>query len=210
MIGFIGTTFTLFLSAIQEYFPDLKGIMYFIICIFFLIVCVILGFKVGINGLFLVVEVLITVLYWGLYFIDTKLIHDEDRWTETGHVPPIFMDTAAHLIPVIAMSTEFLFSRTSKRNLYENRIVHLFAVVIFTFGYFVWILYLFNDTQHFPYPFLRMISAPARVAFTVFSSVLGVFVYGVITYAYSKYHATEGDLPVLAEEFYDETDEDEE
>lgn len=160
------------------------------------------------NGLFLVVEAMITMLYWSLYFTDKRLILDEETFKAIGP-PPLFMDTAAHLVPFIAMIAEFLFSRTSKSHLYNNRIIHIIAIIMMTFGYFVWILYLFNENEQFPYPFLRIINQPARIAFTFFSSCLGLFIYGIASRAYMKYHATEDDLPVLEEKFYDDEYEEE-
>ena len=163
--------------------------------------------KVGLNGLFLVIETMITMLYWGLYFGHNDLILDNEGKDAADSVPPFFMDTAGHLIPFIAMLSEFLFSRSSKRHLYEQRIFHLIAIVVFTFGYFVWILYLFSENNKFPYPFLRLMSPAARVVFTVFSMFLGLFIYGVASRAYIKYHATEDDLPVYEEEYYEDEEE---
>jgi hypothetical protein len=165
--------------------------------------------KIGLNGLFLVIETMITLLYWGLYFLHTDLILDKDSVTAAGMLPPFFMDTSGHLMPFIAMVAEFLFTRSSKRHLYEQRAFHLVAIVIFTFGYFSWILHLFKDTNKFPYPFLRLMNPLARVVFTVFSMFLGLFIYGVACRAYFKFHATEDDLPVLEKEYYDDVEEEE-
>lgn len=147
---------------------------------------------------------MITLLYWSIYFFDHDLILNQETMTAIGGTPPFFMDSAAHLIPFVAMLAEFLFTRSSKRVLYEQRVIHLFAIAIFTFGYFVWILYLFNDDpSKFPYPFLRVLSSAGRLTFTIFSMFMGLFIYGVATRAYFKYHATEGDLPVYEEELYE-------
>lgn len=116
------------------------------------------------------------------------------------------MDTAAHLIPFISMLFEFFYSRTSKHHLREQRLMHLTAISIFTIGYFVWILYLFNEDNKFPYPFLRMMNHAGRTAFTVFAMFLGLFIYGVANRAYLKYHATEDDLPLDTTEYYYDDD----
>lgn len=147
---------------------------------------------------------MITMLYWGLYFGCIDLILDPATKQAVGGVPPFFMDTSGHLVPFLAMLAEFLFTRSSKRHLYEQRFFHLLAITIFTFGYFTWILYLFHDKNNFPYPFLRLMNPAARVVFTVVSMFLGVFVYGVASRAYFKYYATEDDLPIYDEEYYDD------
>ena len=157
----------------------------------------------------MVIETMITMLYWGLYFGHNDLILDRESKEAAGGVPPFFMDTAGHLVPFIAMLAEFLFTRSSKRHLYEQRFFHLLAITVFTFGYFTWILYLFHENNKFPYPFLRLMNPAARVIFTVFSMFLGVFVYGVASRAYFKYHATDGDLPIYDEEYYEDEDEEE-
>lgn len=118
------------------------------------------------------------------------------------------MDTAGHLVPFVSMLFEFLYSRTSKRHLHEQRLVHLSAISIFTFGYFAWILYLFNEDKNFPYPFLRMMNHAGRTAFTVFAMFLGLFIYGLANRAYLKYHATEDDLPLETTIYYDDDDDD--
>lgn len=169
-----------------------------------------LGFKIGLSGFTLVIESMITLLYWSIYFFDYDLILNQETIAAIGGVPSFFMDSAGHLVPFIAMLAEFLFTRSSKRYLYEQRVIHLIAIALFTFGYFIWIIYLFNDDHSkFPYPFLRVMSPAGRITFTVFSMFMGLFIYGTATWAYLKYHATEGDLPVYEEELYEEDDYDE-
>lgn len=155
------------------------------------------------NGIVLVIETLITLLYWSLYYFASKLIHDEDATLANNGPPHLFMDTAAHLIPFLAMLSDFMMTRSSKKQLYEHRVYHLTAITIFVFGYFIWILYLFTgNEQYFPYPFLREMTPPVRIAFTIFNTVVGCLLYGVICRAYFMFHATEDDLPVLEEILY--------
>lgn len=159
------------------------------------------------NGLFLVIESLIFSLYWLLYFAAPEMIHDKDATEANNGPPPLFMDTSGHLIPFIAMLSDFMMTRSSKKHLYEHRVYHIISITVFIFGYFIWISYLFNDNLKFPYPFLREMSAPARIIFTFLSVFLGLFIYGVICRAYFKFNATENDLPVIEEEFYDDEEE---
>ena len=153
------------------------------------------------------VESLITVLYWVLYFLASNMIHHKDALVSNNGPPPLFMDTAAHLIPFIAMLSDFMMTRSSKKHLYEHRVIHIIAIAVFIFGYFIWILYLFNDNQKFPYPFLKEMNPPVRIAFTVFNTCVGLLIYGVICRAYFMFHATEDDLPVLEEKIYDDEEE---
>lgn len=151
----------------------------------------------------MVVECMVTMLYWGLYIFKRDLILDKEVTDAVGP-PPLFMDTSGHLIPFLAMIAEFMFSRSSKRHLYEQRVFHVIGISVFTFGYFSWIMYLFRDDGKFPYPFLRVMSNSTRFVFTFFTMFLGFFVYGVASRAYLHYHSTEDDLPVYEEEFYDD------
>ena len=167
----------------------------------------VLGFKIGLNGLFLVIEAMIAGLYWGLYFFASNMIHDPDALAANGGPPPLFMDTAAHLVPFLAMLSDFMMTRSSKKHLYEHRVFHIIAIVVFVLGYFLWILYLFHDNEKFPYPFLKEMSPPVRVAFTIFNAFMGLFIYGVITRAYLKFHETEDDIPVLEKQYYEDEEE---
>ena len=159
------------------------------------------------NGLFLVVEAMISLLYWTLYFAKSSMIHEDAAIKANNGPPPLFMDTAAHLIPLIAMFSDFMMTRSSKKHLYEHRVIHLIAITVFIFGYFIWIMYLFNGNEKFPYPFLREMSPPIRIAFTVFNTFIGLFIYGVICRAYFMFHATEDDLPALEEKCYEDIEE---
>ena len=153
------------------------------------------------------VEAMITFLYWGLYFFASDMIHDRDALACNNGPPPLFMDTAAHLVPFLAMLSDFMMTGSSKKHLYENRVSHIMAIVIFVLGYFFWILYLFHGNEKFPYPFLREMSPPVRVAFTIVNAFIGLFIYGVICRAYFMFHETEDDIPVLEEEFYEDLEE---
>ena len=103
------------------------------------------------------------------------------------------MDTAAHLVPFLAMLSDFMMTRSSKKHLYEHRVFHIIAIVVFVLGYFVDPLP-FPRQWKFPYPFEGNEST-VRVAFTIFNAFMGLFIYGVITQAYLKFHETEDDIP---------------
>lgn len=151
---------------------------------------------------------MISLLYWSFYFISSDLIHDADALAANGGPPHLFMDTAAHLVPFLAMLSDFMMTRSSKKQLYEHRVYHITAIAAFVFGYFIWILYLFNENEmFFPYPFLREMSPPIRIVFTVVNTFVGLFIYGVICRAYFMFHATEDDLPILEEKYYDDEEE---
>lgn len=85
--------------------------------------------------------------------------------------------------------------------------MHLISIAGFTFSYFAWILFLFKDNNMYPYPFLREMNRASQTAFTVFSMFLGLFLYGMASHAYIKYHASENDLAVDEEEYEEDDDE---
>lgn len=114
----------------------------------------------------------------------------------TSGKPHPFVDTAAHLIPFVYLIFEFFYSRSTKAYLYRQRFMHLSTIFIFSFTYFLWITYLFGENNKFPYPFLSEIGSNGRVAFSVFAIVLGLYVYGLASMAYLKFHQAEQVEPV--------------
>jgi Ca2+/H+ antiporter len=85
---------------------------------------------------------------------------------------------------------ECFYSRTYGKHLYRNRTYHLVLIPAFTFSYFCWITYLFWQTpEDFPYRFLREMEAEGRLAFSVVSTVLSVYMYGLIMRTYVRFHA---------------------
>jgi len=124
-------------------------------------------------------EVLISILYWGLRIIDPALVLPD--WAPKMSV---MIDTGFHLTPAVALSLDLiLFSPP-----WTIRFLPAMAISGFiAFGYWFWIEECFKVNEFYPYPIFESVGFGGRVglfagsAFVMACVTMGLkWVYGVV------------------------------
>lgn len=92
-------------------------------------------------------------------------------------------------MPLLYLIFECFYSRSYGRHLYDTRTTQLVLIPVFTLSYFCWITYLFWQTpDDLPYRFLREIPLEGRVVFSVVSTVLSLYLYGMVMNVYVQFY----------------------
>ncbi|KAH8703426.1 putative integral membrane protein [Talaromyces proteolyticus] len=108
-------------------------------------------------------EVLITVLYWGIKSIDPKLVMPEED------VIPLYADLGFHLLPTLFMLFDLLY-------LSPPWTVTAFPAMgissCIAFGYWFWLEQCYSINGWYPYPLLELLDTKGRIALFTVSALL--------------------------------------
>ena len=101
-------------------------------------------------------EGLISVLYWGMIFLDPQLLIPQG-------VPPIPMivDLCLHLFPALFLWIDFLVFNVE----FERSTNHVINIYLFSVAYYLWTLYCFSRNEYYAYPFLDKMTTAGRIGF---------------------------------------------
>ncbi|CAG7930483.1 unnamed protein product [Penicillium olsonii] len=108
-------------------------------------------------------EVLISVLYWGLRLIDEKLVIPENV------IIPLHADLAFHATPSVVMMIDLLFLSPP----WTITIVPALMIsVTIAFGYWFWVEQCFAANGWYPYPIFEVLSIKGRIGLFTLSAVI--------------------------------------
>ncbi|KAJ5887631.1 FAR-17a/AIG1-like protein [Penicillium taxi] len=108
-------------------------------------------------------EVLISILYWGLRLTDERLVIPD--WA----VIPLHADISFHLIPSIVMLIDLFFLSPPWT---ITVLPSLGLSGTFAFGYWFWVEHCFQQNGEYPYPIFSVLPTPGRVGLFALSAVV--------------------------------------
>ncbi|KAG5293112.1 integral membrane protein [Histoplasma capsulatum G186AR] len=108
-------------------------------------------------------EVLISVLYWGLKIIDAKLVRPD--WVELSTEA----DIGFHAIPAIVLAIDLLYLSPPWS---IGAIPSMGLASIIAFGYWFWVEKCYQYNGWYPYPIFEMLTTGWRINLFLFSAIL--------------------------------------
>ena len=123
-------------------------------------------------------EVLISILYWGLQAIDPKLVLPD--WAPPL---PLVTDIAFHAAPSIFLATDLLFLSPPYTIAAVPSIVLSLGIA---FLYWFWVELCYAHNGFYPYPIFEALSTPWRVLLFTFSALLMALSTWSLTFLYEK------------------------
>jgi len=115
------------------------------------------------------IGIFVAVIFWGLYFVDRKLIFPK----ELDAFFPAILNHCMHSTVVPLQLGQMLLVR----HRYPTRRTGAALTAILCLAYLVWINYIYYATGHWVYPVFRVLSPLARGAFMLFCSLMGGGLY---------------------------------
>ncbi|CAN8098981.1 unnamed protein product [Discula destructiva] len=107
-------------------------------------------------------EVLITVLYWGISLINKDLLFPKELQL------PFLPDFGFHAMPAIMLTLDLLFLSPPWTIKFQGAVT---LSTLLAFGYWAWIEYCFSFNQSYPYPIFTLLTMPQRVALFMGSGI---------------------------------------
>ncbi|KAI3401676.1 hypothetical protein diail_9340 [Diaporthe ilicicola] len=107
-------------------------------------------------------EVLVSILYWGITLIDKRLLVPEE------YQLPFWPDFGFHAMPAIMLTLDLLLLSPPWTIKFQGAIT---LSTVLAFAYWAWIEYTFSHNQTYPYPIFSLLSTPQRVALFTFSGL---------------------------------------
>ncbi|KUI67877.1 hypothetical protein VM1G_02721 [Cytospora mali] len=107
-------------------------------------------------------EVLISIMYWGLCFIDRRLLFPEELQL------PFLPDFGFHAMPAIMLALDLLLLSPPWTIKFRGAVA---LSTFLAFGYWAWIEFCFSHNQSYPYPIFTFLSTPQRVGLFLFAGV---------------------------------------
>jgi hypothetical protein len=122
-------------------------------------------------------EVLISLLYWGLRAIDPKLVMPE--WA-----PPLELhaDLSFHLLPTLYLLTDTLLLSPPRTISLRNSLLVSLAIAL---SYWYWIELCYQHNGFYPYPIFAAVGYIGRVGLFVGSAVIMTAVGATLGWGYS-------------------------
>ncbi|PGH05293.1 hypothetical protein GX51_03014 [Blastomyces parvus] len=108
-------------------------------------------------------EVLISILYWGLRIIDTKLVKPE--WVELS----LEADVGFHAIPAIVLTIDLLFLSPPWS---IGALPSMGLASVIAFGYWFWVEKCYQYNGWYPYPIFAKLTTGWRIVLFLFSATL--------------------------------------
>ncbi|KAF2405493.1 hypothetical protein EJ06DRAFT_526007 [Trichodelitschia bisporula] len=123
-------------------------------------------------------EVLISLLYWGLRAIDPKLVVPE--WA-----PPldIIVDWCFHVAPAVALTADMLFF-SPPSTVAALPVIALSSTI--AFGYWFWIELCFSYNGFYPYPIFELLDPPSRIVLFATSALSMALSTWALQWLYSR------------------------
>ncbi|KAF4124014.1 FAR-17a/AIG1-like protein [Geosmithia morbida] len=132
------------------------------------------------------VEVVVAILYWGLYLIDPTLLVEGDFQL------PLLVDMGFHLAPAVLLAADFVL-------LSPPWTVPAYGVVALSgslaSAYWIWVEHCFSHNGWYPYPIFALLSTPQRLLLFTFAAFLSTGSSIGLSWVYGKVNGYEG-VPV--------------
>ncbi|OLN88479.1 UPF0641 membrane protein [Colletotrichum chlorophyti] len=127
-------------------------------------------------------EVLISILYWGIRSIDKRLLIPEGF--ELHWLP----DVGFHLIPAVVLSLDLiLFSPPWTIRAYSAMAISM----VFAFLYWGWVELCFSRNGWYAYPIFEILNTAQRVGLFTFSAVLMTISTSLLKWIYGRFNGYE-------------------
>ncbi|GKT83202.1 integral membrane protein [Colletotrichum tofieldiae] len=127
-------------------------------------------------------EVLISILYWGIRSIDKRLLIPEGF--ELHWLP----DVGFHLVPAVVLSLDLiLFSPPWTIRAYSAMSISM----IFAFLYWGWVELCFSKNGWYPYPIFDVLNTVQRVGLFTFSAALMTASTSLLKWVYGRFNGYE-------------------
>ncbi|TDZ17735.1 UPF0641 membrane protein [Colletotrichum orbiculare MAFF 240422] len=127
-------------------------------------------------------EVLISILYWGIRSIDERLLIPEGF--ELHWLP----DVGFHLIPAVVLSLDLiLFSPPWTIRAYSAMAISM----TFAFAYWGWVELCFSKNGVYPYPIFAILNTAQRVGLFTFSAFLMTASTALLKWVYGRFNGFE-------------------
>lgn len=118
-------------------------------------------------------EIVISILYWGLRLIDTSLVVPPDL-----PLPPFIYDMTFHLFPAVVLALDAILLSPPWPSSPMNPHAPLISLVVSTavaFLYWFWIEVCYSRNGFYPYPIFEMLTTYQRIGlFAVSGSIMWV------------------------------------
>ncbi|KAK3197038.1 hypothetical protein GRF29_1536g359274 [Pseudopithomyces chartarum] len=138
------------------------------------------------------IEILISMLYWGLRAISRDLVIPPDL-----PAPPILDDLGFHLFPTLLLTLDTLFLSPPWPTRPINpraSLVSLVSSITLAFTYWFWIERCYAENGFYPYPIFSILSTPQRIGLFAGSGVAMWAVGAGLRWCYRAINGIEADL----------------
>lgn len=115
------------------------------------------------------IEIVISILYWGLRSIDETLVIPPDLPR-----PPLSADIGFHLTPAVLLSFDNLFLSPPWPTAPINPLASMITLVMSTviaFLYWFWIELCYSHNGFYPYPIFALLTTPQRIGLFAASGI---------------------------------------
>jgi hypothetical protein len=129
------------------------------------------------------IEIVISILYWGLRAIDTGLVVPPDL-----PLPPLIYDLTFHFFPALLTTTDTLLLSPPWPSSPMNPNAPLITLVLSTsiaFLYWFWIEICYSRNGFYPYPIFALLTTYQRIGLFVVSGAIMWVVGGLLRAAYA-------------------------
>lgn len=116
--------------------------------------------KDGLNKLSTPLELVISILYWGIRSYDPKLLINE----EIQEGLPLWVDMSIHFLPAAVGSLDVLFFSPRWKTSFVNI---FFQFSLCATAYWYWVDYAYSRNGFYPYPLFGLVSQEVRIGIFV-------------------------------------------
>ncbi|KAH7196943.1 FAR-17a/AIG1-like protein [Fusarium flagelliforme] len=128
------------------------------------------------------VEVVISILYWGIKFVDSKLLMPDEFYID------ILPDVGFHLAPAVFLTIDLLFFSPP----WTIPAYSMMALsTVFTFAYWFWVEHCYSHNGWYPYPLFELLTTGQRIAFFTFAAALIVASASGLKWLYGRVNGYE-------------------
>ncbi|KAF7682642.1 hypothetical protein TCON_2134 [Astathelohania contejeani] len=120
-------------------------------------------------------EMIITVFFWILNFINPKLLFHEDMYKRNIHVSA-FTNLCLHLFPLILLLLNLL--EIDINRCYLHKIVLIKCSLI----YYIWIFFVARENKRWPYAFMDKLTNTQHAILYIFSSAVLIIFYEIAAF----------------------------
>ncbi|CAL5865921.1 uncharacterized protein PFLUO_LOCUS127 [Penicillium psychrofluorescens] len=131
-------------------------------------------------------EVLISVLYWGLRLIDERLVIPE--WAFI----PMNADISFHAVPSVVMLIDLLFLSPP----WTITVVPALGLSgAIAFGYWFWVELCFENNGWYPYPIFEQLPTPGRIGLFSMSAIMMALSTSTLKWLYGRVNGLGKSVP---------------
>ena len=129
------------------------------------------------------IEIVITMLYWGLRAIDGALIVPPDL-----PMPPFIYDLGFHMVPAVVLTLDTILLSPPWPSMPANPrapVIMLLTSSVIAFVYYLWVELCYSFNGYYPYPIFGLLTTTQRVGLFALSGVTMWAVGGILRALYA-------------------------